>query len=73
MSIAAAMNRPRTMNGGARKGLATTAGRTVGYARVSTQDQDLSAQLDVLRAAGAATIFRERSAACALTGRSSPS
>ena len=32
----------------------------VGYARVSTQDQDLSAQLDALRKAGAATIFREK-------------
>jgi len=32
----------------------------VGYARVSTQDQDLSAQLDVLKAAGARTIYREK-------------
>jgi Resolvase, N terminal domain len=32
----------------------------VGYARVSTQDQDLSAQLDALRAASAATIYREK-------------
>jgi DNA invertase Pin-like site-specific DNA recombinase len=32
----------------------------LGYARVSTQDQDLSAQLEALKAAGAATIYREK-------------
>jgi len=32
----------------------------VGYARVSTQDQDLSAQLAALKAAAAKTIYREK-------------
>ena len=32
----------------------------IGYARVSTQDQDLSAQLDALRKAGAKMVFREK-------------
>ena len=33
---------------------------TLGYARVSTQDQDLSAQLAALKKAGATTIFKEK-------------
>jgi DNA invertase Pin-like site-specific DNA recombinase len=32
----------------------------VGYARVSTTDQDLGAELDALKKAGAATIYREK-------------
>ena len=31
-----------------------------GYARVSTQDQDLSAQVEALEAAGATKIYREK-------------
>jgi DNA invertase Pin-like site-specific DNA recombinase len=33
---------------------------TIGYARVSTRDQDLAAQLAELRAAGCAKVFREK-------------
>jgi len=32
----------------------------VGYARVSTQDQDLSGQLEALKAAGAEKVYREK-------------
>ena len=32
----------------------------VGYARVSTQDQNLSGQLEAVKSAGAATVFREK-------------
>jgi DNA invertase Pin-like site-specific DNA recombinase len=32
----------------------------LGYARVSTRDQDLTAQLEALKVAGATTIFREK-------------
>ena len=33
---------------------------TFGYARVSTQDQDLSSQVEALEAAGATKIYREK-------------
>jgi DNA invertase Pin-like site-specific DNA recombinase len=33
---------------------------TLGYARVSTQDQALSGQVEALKAAGATTIYREK-------------
>jgi len=33
---------------------------TLGYARVSTQDQGLSGQMEALKAAGATMIYREK-------------
>ena len=38
----------------------TCAVTTLGYARVSTQDQALSGQIQALKAAGATTIYREK-------------
>jgi DNA invertase Pin-like site-specific DNA recombinase len=37
-----------------------TGRRTIGYARVSTQDQDLSAQLDALKHHGVGVLFKEK-------------
>lgn len=39
--------------------ISVPAGRTLGYARVSTDQQDLSPQVESLRAAGAAPIFED--------------
>lgn len=35
-------------------------GKSIGYARVSTEDQDFSAQLDELRTAGCTKIYRDK-------------
>jgi DNA invertase Pin-like site-specific DNA recombinase len=52
------MTRRCKLNGGHKA--PGTPQRIIAYARVSTQDQDLSGQLTALKAAGAETIFREK-------------
>ena len=42
----------------------------LGYARVSTQDQRLSGQIEALTAAGATTIFREKVSGARAIGHS---
>lgn len=42
----------------------------IGYARVSSDDQDLSVQIDKLRAAGAERVFAEKRSGTSLEGRS---
>ena len=43
--------------------------QTIGYARVSTEDQDCSIQEEVLRAAGATIVRSERKSGTSTTGR----
>jgi DNA invertase Pin-like site-specific DNA recombinase len=51
---------------------AKRAGRAklLGYARVSTTDQDLTVQREALRGAGVATIFEEKASGTKRAGRS---
>lgn len=41
----------------------------IGYARVSTQDQDTALQLDALQAAGCATVYQEKASGATTDGR----
>jgi DNA invertase Pin-like site-specific DNA recombinase len=43
------------------------------YARVSTQDQDLSGQIEALTAAGATSLFKEKISGARAVGLSLPS
>jgi DNA invertase Pin-like site-specific DNA recombinase len=56
----------RTKNGAA----PTTTGRITGYARCSTTSQDLTPQIEQLKAAGARRIFAEKISGAEPTGRS---
>jgi DNA invertase Pin-like site-specific DNA recombinase len=45
------------------------AGRLIGYARVSTEEQGMSPRLDELRAAGCATVLQEHASGASRSRR----
>ena len=49
-----------------------TAGKLLGYARVSTADQNLTIQRQALKGAGVATIFEEKASGTKRDGRTEP-